>query len=221
MALRPLRDPRLKFYAKSHVYKLGRKKLRSVTEWISQFYPKFDAKEQAKRSSKNPNSKYYGMKMREILALWKNKTDDGTETHAQIEQFLITGAVPTDPKAQHALTVIDELWQRLELSSASSFPEVRVYSEELGLAGTIDWVVMTEGGLMLYDWKTNGTLAFSLDKYKDQLNTYAHIVEREYGQQIIGLRLVHLTDTGAEVIVIERNEKRIQELIERDKHESK
>ena len=42
----------------------------SVTSFVGMFKPKFDADAQAKKSSKNKRSKWYGMKPKEILDTW-------------------------------------------------------------------------------------------------------------------------------------------------------
>ena len=47
----------------------------SVTSFIGMFKPKFDAKAQAKKSSKNKRSKWYGMTEKEILQAWQNESD--------------------------------------------------------------------------------------------------------------------------------------------------
>ena len=47
----------------------------SVTSFIGMFKPKFDAKAQAKKSSKNKRSKWYGMTEKEILDAWNSETE--------------------------------------------------------------------------------------------------------------------------------------------------
>jgi len=46
----------------------------SVTSLVSKFKPKFDREGQAKKSSKNKRSKWYGMTEKEILDAWENET---------------------------------------------------------------------------------------------------------------------------------------------------
>jgi hypothetical protein len=48
---------------------------RSVTSLIGMLKPKFDAEEQAKKSSKNKRSKWYGMTPKEILQAWDNESN--------------------------------------------------------------------------------------------------------------------------------------------------
>ena len=50
----------------------------SVTSFVGLFKPKFDAKAQAKKSSKNKRSKWYGMTEKEILAVWNGESNRAT-----------------------------------------------------------------------------------------------------------------------------------------------
>ena len=47
----------------------------SVTSLVGKFKPKFDRDGQAKKSSKNKRSKWYGMTPKEILAAWDGETN--------------------------------------------------------------------------------------------------------------------------------------------------
>ena len=46
----------------------------SVTSFISKFKPKFDKEAVAKKSCKNKRSKWYGMKPKEVIAIWDKET---------------------------------------------------------------------------------------------------------------------------------------------------
>jgi len=45
------------------------------TSLVGKFKPKFDREGQAKKSSKNKRSKWYGMTPKEILAAWDGETE--------------------------------------------------------------------------------------------------------------------------------------------------
>ena len=47
----------------------------SVTSFVGMFKPKFDAEKQAKKSSKNKRSKWYGMTPKEILDAWNRESE--------------------------------------------------------------------------------------------------------------------------------------------------
>ena len=65
----------------------------SVTSFISKFKPKFDAKGQAKKSTKNKRSKWYKMPEKDILAAWNGESERamglGNWYHAQREKDLL------------------------------------------------------------------------------------------------------------------------------------
>jgi len=68
----------LRFIEEGHVYEsTNDEKIKwlSVTSFIAKFKPKFDRDAQAKRSSKNKRSKWYGMTPKEIIAAWDGETD--------------------------------------------------------------------------------------------------------------------------------------------------
>ena len=66
----------------------------SVTSFISMFKPKFDAKTQAKKSSKNKRSKWYGMTPKEIIDAWDSEKNRAIELgnfyHNQREADLLS-----------------------------------------------------------------------------------------------------------------------------------
>ena len=71
------------FKEKGHVYESLDEQLEkdqikwtSVTSFIGLFKPKFDAKSQAVKSSKNKRSKWYGMTPKEITDAWNNETQE-------------------------------------------------------------------------------------------------------------------------------------------------
>lgn len=213
---KPLIDPKLKFYDKSHTYKVGRKKLRGVTTWVKSFFPKFDEKKMAKFVVLARRKKGIKTTVREVLKEWKAIAELGTETHKQIEQY-INGELDTmaiidmNSKASFGAEYVDKL--RQQYRGAQLLPELRIFSEELELAGTIDLVVLTkENEAVIVDWKTNRLLRGKIpggdDKFSDfvegnlaqytmQLSTYALILEDYYGIKVTGLKLVHLQDNGA------------------------
>ena len=65
----------------------------SVTSFIAMFKPKFDAKAQAKKSTKNKRSKWYKMPVEDILAAWNGESERamglGNWYHGQREEDLL------------------------------------------------------------------------------------------------------------------------------------
>ena len=111
-------------------------------------------------------------------------------------------------------------------------PEMQVFSEELGLAGTIDLVVKGQNNTCtLIDWKTNKQINkkskykkkgiheltkdiedCEYEKYSLQLNAYKLILEKEYGLKVEDMIIVHLLEDKY-IEYIAKNETFIYELI--------
>lgn len=202
---------KLKFDEESHTYSLGKRKLQSVTEWISGFFPKFDEEAVAKKVANKQ-----GVPPEQILQDWLDIREAGTKIHKEIEDWFNSRTQPTENKAKRAIdwTILSSMWREYPMKST----EVQIYSEKFGLAGTIDLLMVkqddyTKQRAVLVDWKTNaqiraqntfeytdstGELAFlhnsSLVKYMLQLSTYALMLEEEYDTLIDSLLIVHLKD---------------------------
>ena len=87
------------FREKGHIYESLDEQLEkdqikwtSVTSFIGMFKPKFDAKSQAVKSSKNKRSKWYGMTPKQITDAWNTETERAIELgnwyHNQREENL-------------------------------------------------------------------------------------------------------------------------------------
>lgn len=232
-------DPKLKFYAKSHVYKYGKVKLESVTSWVASFNPPFKpfdpsvAKHSAKKQTRETGEK---IGARGIKAQWKAITDEGTEVHAEIEQYIKGDSGPLNlfrPKNKRSMYGIAEYNKfKQRFNPTKVHAEARVYSLELNLGGTIDLLFETSDGVVIVDWKTNRKMkgvvpkdggkreqsVFTLPdtkmaKYTMQLNTYAYILEKYYGFKIKALKLVHLEDAEARVMDLPYIPRLVEELI--------
>jgi ATP-dependent exoDNAse (exonuclease V) beta subunit len=208
-----LRSEELQFVESEHKYYADGKQLLSVTQWLSRFFPKFNPFEQALKSQSSETSQYYNWSIQEILAAWRKKTNAGTVTHAAIEKYLLFGESTEDVKALNAIQYIEHVRSKFMLMPQESHPEVRVFSSEIGLAGTVDWIVHVAQGVILYDWKTSGTLHFDRAKYYAQLNTYAYILEKFYNIPVVGMRLVHLKENNFEVHVVPKTTALIEEYL--------
>ena len=97
---------KVKFYEKSHVYKLNKKKLMSVTTAIATIFPEFDAKGIARKIAKgfkyrNSQAQFRGEvvdeetkakgTMRYWLGKWKESAEHDTRVHKAIEEFITLG----------------------------------------------------------------------------------------------------------------------------------
>lgn len=134
----------------------------SVTTFTGAFKQPF-SQDQAKKSSKNKKSKWYGMTEQEILDAWKAEakraTDLGTWYHDQREKDLcellsIERDGVTVPIRRPI--VIDGIKyapnQKLE---AGVYPEHMVYLQSIGICGQSDVVEVVNGVVSIKDYKTN------------------------------------------------------------------
>ena len=132
----------------------------SVTSFIAKFKPKFDRDGQAKKSSKNKRSKWYGMTPKEIIAAWDGETERaiklGNFYHNQREADML------DLKTigRHGVEVpiikpiIDE--QGIKIAPKQKlyegvYPEHLVYLKSVGLCGQADEVEVVNGYININD----------------------------------------------------------------------
>jgi len=135
----------------------------SVTSLISHFKPKFDAPAQAKRSSKNRKSKWYGMHEKDILKIWNNETQRavklGNWYHDQRESDMLdfetierdgVGLPIIKPLSKDGVKIASN--QKLE---NGVYPEHMVYLKSARLCGQADVVEIVNGKINITDYKTN------------------------------------------------------------------
>lgn len=157
----------LKFIEEGHIYEsIDKDKIKwtGVTSFIGKFKPKFDREGQAKKSSKNKRSKWYGMTAKEILEAWDNETNRaiklGNFYHNQREADMLG----LNTIGRHGVEVpiikpiIDDQGikiapnQKLE---EGIYPEHLVYLKSIGLCGQADLVEVVNGYININDYKTN------------------------------------------------------------------
>ena len=136
----------------------------SVTSFISKFKPKFDAKVQAKKSSKNKRSKWYGLKPDEIINIWNNETDRaiklGNWYHNQREENILDFntieregvIVPIIRPIVDGTGVKIAPVQKLE---DGVYPEHFAYLKSAAICGQADLVTIVNGKIHIIDYKTN------------------------------------------------------------------
>jgi len=230
---------KLKFNEKEHKYTIGKKELESVTTFIGKFFSPFDAKGIARKLAKFPVNKSAKHGVRYFLKIWKQAAEHGTETHQLIEYNILgkqikdIGKYETRSllKAHHACE-----WLRSQdfFRLGESFPESRVFDEELGLAGTIDLCVEDCDGLTLVDWKSNKDIKkksykskkcfepieelddCSYNKYTLQLSMYAYIMERK-GINIKKLILLHAKEDGVQEYEVPYRKDLVEKMIKHEK----
>ena len=193
----------------------------SVTEFVHKHFPEFIEEEVINNilgsmKMNNPSYEYYGMNRQQILDYWELGKNLGTFLHAQIERYYIN-------LKQGIVEPVDEskisIEYRYFLNFARDFyyinpyrTELRIYSKDLDLAGSIDLLVKNpDGTYFIFDRKraknintsttpdrytTYGLLpgishimSTNLNHYRFQLNVYRYILQREYGIVVAGMAL--------------------------------
>jgi len=136
----------------------------SVTSFIGQFKPKFDAKKQAKKSSKNKRSKWYGMTPKEILDAWDaetqraiklgnwyhNQREDGLLEFSTIEREGIEVPIIKPIIDANGIKIAPE--QKLK---DGVYPEHFAYLKSAAICGQADLVTIVNGKVNITDYKTN------------------------------------------------------------------
>jgi hypothetical protein len=195
----------------------------SVTTYIGEFKDKFDTEKVAKeceiRGRERTDYKYSGMTSDQIIDRWddicKEALRKGNKYHDLKElEVLYSGQFLRKPllngKRMLYLGYQDQV-DLSELEEGITYPELRIYCDELQIAGHIDWIKVDFGKVLhIKDYKTNkrplskkgykgkmmkAPLDFLPDcshtHYALQLNTYAWILEKYWGYKIGSLEVLH------------------------------
>lgn len=136
----------------------------SVTSFIGMFKPKFDRDGQAKKSSKNKRSKWYGMTPKAIKEAWDGETQRaivlGNWYHNQREENILE--FKTIERDGVEVPIIRPIIDNVGIKIApeqklknGAYPELFVYLKSLGLCGQADLVSIVDGVINILDYKTN------------------------------------------------------------------
>ena len=214
-----------------HKYWKDGEELISVTTFISKYFPKFIQEEQAEAYSQRLLSKGILKSKEQILKEWDDKREYGTKYHYDIElQLSNPVCIPpldtiADSKVREALQIVIGYTSLFDV--VLIYPEVKIIDKELGLAGTIDLLMITrKGEIILADWKTcnsiykgekNNPITPELHdnnytKYEIQLSVYSYLIER-LGLEVIGTYIFHLKMEGGVVIYPTKYFKEITEVM--------
>jgi hypothetical protein len=125
----------------------------NVTKLIQGQFPPFEREKMAGWLVNNSN-KYIDYTAEELLQEWEDIKDKGSEVHKELENYILSGKIPTLPKAISGMNWYD---REIGLYGDKVFPEVIVFSEELEVAGTVDLLVYNSntGECHIFDWKTH------------------------------------------------------------------
>jgi ATP-dependent exoDNAse (exonuclease V) beta subunit len=217
------RDSHILFDEGPHVYTIdGDSDFMSVTTWNHSHFPHFDADKiitNMMNSKKWSQSKYYGQTRQEIKAGWNKNGQEaskaGTKMHYDIECFYNEEDVEVEEDCvewKYFEKFEEEIGQNLEPYRT----EWMIWDKELKFAGSIDMIFRNpDGTLLIYDWKrcknikkenrwqgaTTDCISHLPDTnywhYSLQLNTYKYLLEKNYGEKVVGMYLVCLHPNNA------------------------
>ncbi len=196
------RDSMIVFEPEEHVYRVGGTEYRPVTTLVEDCFEKFDADFWAERKA-TPECPAEMLKAR-WAAAGKEARDMGTRLHDNIERHYL-GVKPEAGTDDPAWELFRSFTGKVKLTPYRS--EWRIFSEDLLLAGTLDFLaVEPDGTYVLWDWKRSnkvvtpfgtpvkenrfgkrglgpmaGVPDTSYHHYALQLSIYRHILETKYG----------------------------------------
>lgn len=209
----------VQFDAENHKYFLnhnGHKFGISVTGFVGKLFEKFNQDAYINnilnsKKQNDPNYEYYGMNREEILENWELRKDLGTELHEQIENYY------NSIKSESEILGSTEYQFFLNFENDHNIipfrTEFRIFSTELDLAGSVDFITKNEDGTYnIIDWKrvsnisdsqevnqyTKYSTKFSniidskFNHYVFQLNVYCYLLETYYDMKIKDMTLVIL-----------------------------
>lgn len=205
----------------THTYVVGGNRgYTSVTTWFSNHFEKFNADKIIDRmlpKHQKEGSKYYGMTKEDIKVLWEENrvdaSDKGTKLHSDIEEFYNGEEIYNDT-VEYGYFL--EFERQRDKKLISFIPEMKVYNEDIMIAGTIDMLFYEiedgERYYHIYDWKRSKhkiTKTRNYGKYANtecikhipntnyykyvlQLNMYAYILHSKYNMNVRSLNIVVL-----------------------------
>lgn len=202
------RDARISFRESNHSYTVEERKYTSVTQWYKSFFGKFQAKRIAEEKAGQPGTKYAELKTADaVLQSWQDKCTLGTHMHARIERLILDEAAIDEDDIE--VRQCHELLRCLAPKIKAVACEKRIWDDEFGIAGTVDFIAWTSSkAAFILDWKRidklwpqgfNGKMGTrdpckhlpdcNSTHYALQLMTYRYILEKHYDVTISALFL--------------------------------
>ncbi len=216
----------------NHTYKLSDNSdinFSSVTEFIHQFFRKFDQEKIAKKLT-TEHPKYMHMTVEELIEEWGKGAKRGTIVHNELELFINEGVEPEHELAKSGLE-----WIKNNQNPDNIFySEAIVFSKELAIAGTVDLLIYNKKTetYHLLDWKTNKRIdqkSFGGKKgilnstahlddcnfshYSLQLSFYRYILENYYGLKIDKQLIFHLKRNDYQIYNVKYHEEEIVNML--------
>lgn len=205
----------------------------SVTSLTSKYFEPFNKLEVAKRLVET-NVKYIGMTVDQLIAQWDESRDFGTLVHNNIESYINSESFESISEVTHAIK-----WMKKfkNLSEFIFYPEVKIFSKELKIAGTIDVLAhdTTNNTFIIVDWKTSKSISkvsfggkmgihpitkhlmdCKFVHYSLQLSFYRYLLESYYDLKITNQLIAHLNGNTCKPIIADYYKDVVQRIINED-----
>lgn len=197
----------------------------SATTFIKSFFAPFEKEKIAQSLIDRYPGKYGDRTVDGIIGDWNAIADRGTEVHLELENWCHHWVSLPEEKRQEWDSYPELTYDRAKHGAEwlkenlephyELYPEVRLYSTGLQLAGTVDLLIRepNEDLWVMADWKTNKDIktksygnrkglhssTCNLDDcnyihYALQMSLYQWILDKEYGIDIMYRNLVHLRE---------------------------
>ena len=151
-------DPRFTFDPEPHEYRLGDRLMTSCTSWLKDYTEPFVAAERAPGSARKA-----GCTVEEILAKWEHNRWVGTRTHEHLEDYYNDASSISrseDPEVWLRYRKFRVLHEERLHAFEPVGQEVRLFHEQLGLCGTLDYLAWhkQKQEAWVLDWKCTGEI---------------------------------------------------------------
>lgn len=173
------RDAMLLFDEEQHIYTFNGQQLKSVTTLVEDCFPKFDADYWAERKAPS-----LGITPQQLKQMWEEKAQRarelGTSMHDKIEKHYMGIESPGDETFDMFLQFTKEYTLHPYRT------EWRIFYEEYGIAGTLDFLEFHDNKFTIYDWKrsekliVNGCVERENRYHKTALEPISHISDTTY-----------------------------------------
>ena len=214
-------DPRIDFH--------------SVTEVIGNYFQPFDKQAIAEKLVAR-NIKYADTTVEALIAKWDAARDYGTKVHNEIELYINQSIIPDETRSSNAIEWLEKYQMK---SDIDIYPEIKIYSKELKIAGSLDILAHDKHTDMyeIIDWKTSksiDTTSFNgkmgthpitghlMDckfvQYSMQLSFYRYLLEQYYGVEINNQLIAHLDGEKCNEYIGRYYKKEVMDIIQDQKN---
>ena len=207
----------------------------SVTEVIGNYFQPFDKQAIAEKLVAR-NIKYADTTVEALIAKWDAARDYGTKVHNEIELYINQSIIPDETRASNAIEWLEKYQMK---SDIDIYPEIKIYSKELKIAGSLDILAHDKDTDMyeIIDWKTSksiDTTSFNRKMgthpitshlmdckfvhYSMQLSFYRYLLEQYYGLEINNQLIAHLDGEKCNEYIGRYYKKEVMDIIQDQKN---